>query len=168
MVIATLGVNTSTMIDHYPGYKDLANYANEMNKVSPNIRKESIIFSINWSDHWMLGHLPDYLGVDKPVIFTSNYEVELKWFPLVYKKGISPQLLINDKLLPDGIWWASNAHRTTVRKIDYVFLFGKTGMLNDSQFHELKDIITRNYVVIYSNDNQTCVLYAQKPAIIKP
>jgi hypothetical protein len=162
IVIATLGVDTYLINAHWPGYKDLSNYACEINKAAQNIRNESIVYKVNWNDHWMLGHITDYLGTDKPIILTNNYEAELKWFPLVYKDKNLPKFIFDDQQFVKGISWGSNSDSSRVRKIDYIFIFGNILKLDEPKFQGLKNGLMKNYSLVYSSTNHAYLLYALK------
>jgi hypothetical protein len=163
VLIATLGVYTWLMIEHYPGFKDLANYASEINKAGNNIRQESVVLRIDWSDHWMLGHTPDYMGVDNSVVFTSNFEAELKWFPIIYKEENLPRYLLGDKETLPNLWWKNNHESKHVKKIDYIFIFGYTGRLSEPNNKELKKVMDTYYSLVYASSNHVYLLYASKP-----
>jgi hypothetical protein len=162
ITIATLGVTSLIMINHYPTYKDLATYPNEVYKAARNIRKESVVYRISWTDNWLLGHITDYLGVEKPVILIGNYEADLKWFPLVYKDKNLPKLIFDDQQFVKGISWGSNSDSSRVRKIDYIFIFGNILKLDEPKFQGLKNGLMKNYSLVYSSTNHAYLLYALK------
>jgi len=162
LIILTLGLNLQIIQLHISGYKDLSNYADRIAKAAPNIRDESIVYSINFSEHWMLGHLTDYLGVDNRIVFTNNFEANLKWFPLVAKGGKVPQTVFDNENFIKELRWKTNSGLTMIHKIDYIFIFGNQDRINESQFKGLKEGLKRNYSLIYCSNDHFCVLYALK------
>jgi len=104
----------------------------------------------------------DYLGTDKPIILTNNYEAELKWFPLVYKDKNLPKFIFDDQQFVKGISWGSNSDSSRVRKIDYIFIFGNILKLDEPKFQGLKNGLMKNYSLVYSSTNHAYLLYALK------
>jgi hypothetical protein len=162
IMFLTLGLNILLLIEHYPSYVGLSDTADEIYKVSNHIKDESIVYSINWTDNWMLGHSADYLGAEKRVILLDNYEPNYKWFPLLRREDNFPKVLLGDQQYVKDTWWYSNPDSRFTRSIDYIMIFGNTGLLNDPIKHELKDALEKNYDLAYTSENNSYMLYALK------
>ncbi len=161
IIASTLVLHFLLLINHYPSYKGLSNIANEIYKTSEYVEDESIVVSVNLTDNWMLGHAADYIGADKAVVLYS-YEAFYKWFPLRWNKDNIPDLLIGDRQTIKNIWWYSNPKSTVKRKIDYVMLFGSTGLLYEPNMQELKDVLYKNYTLLYKSSDSYILLFELK------
>jgi len=161
IIVSTLVLHFSILITHYPSYKGLSNIANEIYKTSEYVKDESIVVSVNLTDNWMLGHSADYMGADKAIVL-YNYEAFYKWFPLRWNKDNIPDLLIGDRQTIKSIWWYSNPNSAIKRKVDYVMLFGSTGLLYEPNMQELKYVLYENYNLIYKSSDSYILLFELK------
>ncbi|NOU17140.1 MAG: hypothetical protein HOO91_06230 [Bacteroidales bacterium] len=128
-------------------------------KTSDYIEPNTIVLPVNFSDNWLEPNFFNYLGVDKQIILLQNYEASIGWFPVKWNMEKMPKVLLGNRTTISSLHWLSNTESNKVRKIDYVFLYGNTLMLNDPRWKELKEILISDYKLIYISDNKWIELY---------
>ena len=140
--------------------KDLNTIAVDCTDASKQIAPNSIVLPVNYSSNWLVGHFSNYLGIDKPMIILENYECGSGLFPLKWKESSIPNTMLGG-LTADQLpclQWKSNI-KNPAANIDYVFVLGNLDMKTDSCNTVLKSVISKNYELIYSNNN--CQLFKE-------
>ena len=98
VVIAFISVLFSLVfsIRNFTRRKDLSDFAITYFEAAERMEKGSIVVPLNYDSNWLHNHLCDYMGVEKDIVVLRNYEAVSKAFPLVWKKGMDPELHLGD------------------------------------------------------------------------
>lgn len=161
---SALVLHFSLLIRHYSAHKRLSKIATEIYQSSKFVKEETFVVSLNLTDDWIIGHAADYMGADKAVVL-YNYEAFYQWFPVIWQKDNFPDLLLGDRCSVKNIWWYSNPKSTVKRRIDYVMLFGSTGLLYKPNLKELKDVLYKNYTLLYKSSDNSILLFESRDRI---
>ncbi len=123
MIIFTIiiYVNFALILHNKKSISNNCEIAGEINTASEYLKPNSTVLPIISSDNFILNHISNYSGVNKPMIILKNYEATLNYFPLKWNYGDMPQLLFGD-IENDSICinWVSGENKEKV--IDYVFI----------------------------------------------
>lgn len=128
----------------------LQTYINQVLEAEKHVDPNSIIYVIPKNDHWLFAHASNYLGMNKPVVISENYECRHDYFPIRmnnkdfmrienrYSKESEKSLIqtiINEKLnLPN-----------------YVFLYGENTPILKAELIRNKDLDSYYNLVHSSN-----------------
>ena len=114
-------VNFALILHNKKSISDHCEIASEINTASEYLEPNSTVLPIISSDNFILNHISNYSGVNKPMIILKNYEATLNYFPLKWNYEEMPRLLLGD-IENDSICinWASGDNEEKV--IDYVFI----------------------------------------------
>ena len=137
----------------------------EMNKISKNlilaskkIPPYSIVFTINDNQNWLFAHLSNYLGVDKPLIISENYEATLNYFPLKWVQNTVSNLELDcAKNQLNSSHPTKDNHKKTV---DYVFILseGHNNAIGKNEA-SIKPLLDSCYSVIFVSEDKSIKLY---------
>ncbi len=135
VVIAFISVLFSLVLSvrNYSRRKDLSDFAITYMEAAKRIEKGSIVVPLNYDSNWLHNHLCDYMGVDKDIVVLKNYEAVSKSFPLVWKKGMDPELHLGDfpaSKMP--CITISNFEKYSGLKVNYITVQMKPELANDS------------------------------------
>ncbi|MBL0047325.1 MAG: hypothetical protein IPP32_04410 [Bacteroidetes bacterium] len=131
----------------------LSKDASCISKAADHIKDNSLIFTIDLSGNWLQGHYGDYIAIQKPVVVLDSYEAAIGWFPLKWNTTQLPQVQLAGKSSVAGIFWPSNNTAAVKRNIDYVLVYGNNDVLKEVQWAEVKEVLTKNFKLIYAADN---------------
>ena len=145
--------------------KDLNKVAVNCESATEHIEPNSIVLPINYNDNWLLGHFSNYLGVDNPIVILENYELDVGYFPLKWNENYVPNTLLGNIELGKHFCkqWKSN-NQNSRKVINYVFVLGDFPYKLDSCDQVVKDIIQKNYDLIYKNES--CNLFKIKYSLL--
>jgi hypothetical protein len=88
-------------------------------KAGAMIPGESVVQVIDLSQSWFRGHFSNYMGVNKSIVLTDNYEAVLDWFPLKWKKDINKiDLRIEGATPPDFVFVYTNPRSKVAQKAE--------------------------------------------------
>ena len=124
----------------------------EINAASNNIKPNSVVLPINYSNNMLFSHVSNYLGIDKPMVVLENYEAYLYYFPLGWNMQSMPQLLLyNQPADFNCVTWTKN-NSNTRKFIDYVFIIrdGEKDIPEDCTT-KIKNLLSSGYEIQYSN-----------------
>ncbi len=107
--------------------KDLDKQAQDCYQAAEFIEPNSTVLSLNYSNHWLMGHFSNYLGADKPMVILENYEATKGYFPLLWNEEKYPNMLLAGKIFEETkcLWWKSSP-QNSIKNIDYVFVLGNS------------------------------------------
>ena len=139
----------------------LSYIAKDCEEVGKYIKPNSTVLPVNYSNHWMLEHYSNYLGIDKPMVILENYECTNAYFPLKWNDASMPNLLLgghsSEEFLCLG--WRSN-DKGVAKNIDYVFILGKEITENLDACHlSVKQAMSDSYEMVFSNENCQLLKY---------
>lgn len=130
-----------------------------INKASIYIKENSIVLPVNLSENWLEGNFSNYLGVDKPMIIMENFEADVAWFPIKWNTTCLPKVLVGNLNSISGLQWRSNLKSKTIKRINYIFLYGNTSKINDKSWYELSVVLKNDFKLKYCSTNRYVMLF---------
>lgn len=99
------------------------------------IKPNSLLLPLNFEEDWLLGHSPNFLGINNGVIVLENYEASTSYFPLKWKEENFPGLKLNSEPLTQYPCIGSkNNPAGKPINIDYIYKMGmKRDTLNECE-----------------------------------
>ena len=89
------------------------------------IEPYSTVYPINESGYWLYGHLSNYLGAEKPMMITENYEASQSYFPLQWNKQKIPSLYLG---IPGDAEVVFQGNKNNSQdQVEYVFVLLASG-----------------------------------------
>lgn len=158
IIVIHLGLLTK---HHFGTIVKLSKDAETIYYSSGYIKENSVVLPVNMTDNWLEPHFSNYLGVDKPMIILENYEAQVGWFPVRWNTREMPRIKLCENDGINGIQWDSNINSTTIKQIDYVFLFGNTNKINDESWTELKIVLDQNFTLSYTTEDNYAAVYSR-------
>jgi hypothetical protein len=126
------------------------------------IEPYSTVLPINESGYWLLGHISNYLGVDKPLVILDNYEATTSYFPLQWNVAEMPQLYTGSpgQTLPQF----PQASGSEKKRVDYIFVLSDPAK-PEKRIHDLKTEadIDNFYELIFHNKDHSLRLFRVRP-----
>ncbi|MEX2379214.1 MAG: hypothetical protein WD530_00605, partial [Vicingaceae bacterium] len=147
-------VNIALLKVYYQNAQENQTVVNELSQAAQKIEIHGVVLPINTTDNLQFAHISNYLGVEKPLIITENYEATLNYFPLKWKNEEILQIphLEGGKKIIEVI--QSNQ---LLEQINYIFIMqNKTS--SDSSPEYLKSI-EQSIQLIYRNETNSILLY---------
>lgn len=136
-------------------YIALNNEIAEIMVIEKNIKANTVILPLNYSDNWTTVHNSNYLGINKPVIILENHECNNSYFPLSWKTNKEIIELANsnwtrmDEIL-------KKTSQETLNKVDYIFIQGKNNFPDS-----LKTIVLKRFIL--KDETEHFSLYEKTP-----
>jgi hypothetical protein len=156
--ILFLTINLTNILIIYHNYKSTkqgCNLANEINAISNVIPSYSTVFVINESDNHLHEHLSNYLGCDKPLIITENYEATMGHFPLRWKNTRANLVNILETKLT-----SKEENSTNKLLTDYVLVITEPNRY--SQILMSNSILQSEFVILKKSIKGTITLLKKK------
>jgi hypothetical protein len=152
-------VNIALLKIYYQNAQENKGIVESLSEAVQKVEVYSIILPINTSENWQFAHFSNYLGVEKPVVVTENYEATLNYFPLKWKKKTMAQIPYQES--GEKVINAIIANQL-VEHIDYIFILQKKSTSESSPLY-LKNIMHR-INLIYKNEENNILLYKLDPS----
>jgi hypothetical protein len=167
-----------------PVLKHSSDYASEIYTCNDLIRDTSTLFVLNydWAGQrldgqpianraWLFNHVDCYLGADKSIVISDNYEAHFSYFPTHdrWQTSFYLQTDIDEKYFderPPRADILGYKKRSGGQEIDYVLLLSYREEFKDHPY--TKEIFTQldqAYDKIFTSPNSRAILYQQKPMI---
>ena len=148
-----------------------------MMTVDPHIQDSSTLFVLNYdwagqtpegvpiSDRtWLFGHVDCYLGVDKTLVISDNYESHFPYFPIVarwntdmYSNTDKDQINFDHRPPRADIL---SYNKRTQQNIDYVLLLSYRDEFKDHPYTiEIFDQLNQAYTKTFTSVHERAVLY---------
>ena len=161
MVVAMLqGIFTSLYLKTMP---PLSETATALEKAGKSIDKNSLVLTLNYSDHWMFRHISGYLGVSGPTALLKNYEADLQWFPVQW----NPEVYQTQRMHYHGIHNLNTAQEFFLNTSDttcftmphtngnlvpitYVLVIGTFNHIDDSSAYKPIQMLQNHYTRVQS------------------
>ncbi|MGZ3920545.1 MAG: hypothetical protein ACXVO9_09420 [Bacteroidia bacterium] len=120
------------------------------------IEPNSSVASFNYTGNWLTPHFSNYLGVNKPLLVTENYEASVGWFPLTWNYDKAPVYTFNNEdLVPN-----SNVANRVKEPVKYIMVFGNIyGFRSDSVKFKL---VNDSYSKVYESEPLFVEIYKLK------
>lgn len=129
-------------------------YAKQIEELEKDVEKYATVFVFDAADSWLIHHFSNHLGIHKPIMIYENYECQMSYFPLVWKKNhyveMNVEITTGRKKLLQGF----DSYNELLPK--YVLIFGeskerRTGVKNmnpdlDSIYHLKRE---NNFAELY-------------------
>lgn len=147
-------VNIALLKVYYLNAQENKELVEGISEAAQKVDAYRIILPINTSENWQFAHISNYLGAEKPVIVTENYEATLSYFPLKWKKGVMWQIPHIDG--GENIISAILTNHL-FEQIDYIFI-----MQNENASESLPEYlksIEQRISLIYKNETNRIILY---------
>ncbi|MBA3682519.1 MAG: hypothetical protein H0W73_15345 [Bacteroidetes bacterium] len=117
-----------------------ANDVNSVIKSADHIKDKSVVYTVNLIEyHDTYLHFSNCLAFNKEIIVSENYEAELGWFPVKWKKNMKP---ISCEL-----------HNKDIQVPDYVFICGEYRLINNAAHSIVKMFIDSACTNTYNSPN---------------
>jgi hypothetical protein len=81
---------------HYPIQKSLSEEAKNYCTVAKSFTNKDLVAPLNYSQNWMHANMGSYMGAVSGAFILDNYEPTQGHFPLIWKKGMSPEESLGD------------------------------------------------------------------------
>jgi len=102
-------IANSILIEYYVRVlKGLNNTASEIYNAANYIDDNSTVFAYNASGNWLMGHFSNYIATEKSIFANDNYEADMGYFPVVWKKEAKPLNELNAKTYDYFLIYGSN------------------------------------------------------------
>jgi len=138
---------------------DAVAYVSASEFITPN----SIVLPLNYSDNWMHSNLSNYLGTEKHILVLDNYEAGREHFPLQWKPGMNPVLLMGsfngDLPLCADI---ARFEKSTGKKIDYVIRWMDNVDRGDSCSVQIQQALRDHYRLTFKTLDKRMLMYKRK------
>jgi hypothetical protein len=146
-LVITIGVFQKQVRYHIESTKELSSIAEQFQEAAHYLEPDKVVLPLDYSGNWMMGHMSNYLGHEKPVVLLENYEASLPFFPLRFIQS-SPAPVSADSPVNqcNGYPWDRNKGLQT---IDYVCTYGRVDNHTDSCVVQTGRWIANNYVQVY-------------------
>ncbi len=132
-----------------------ARQAKEVIESAHNMPANSIVLPVRINQHWLQLHFSNYLSYAKPFVILENYEASMEWFPISWKNKKFGGL--KWKELKDAYDDIPNS--SIPARPDYLYLYGKTDHLGNSEFNELRQFLEDYSEMIYSSPDNYIKIY---------
>ena len=84
--VTTLVIATNWAILKQEKINELDAYARDIEAFENDVEKYATVFVFDAADSWLIHHFSNHLGKHKPMVIYENYECQMSYFPLVWKK----------------------------------------------------------------------------------
>lgn len=158
LVIGSLYVNFSLNSGYATAIGHLSEVAVDCHDAGRHVTPNSVVLPLNHSDNWLQGHFSNYAGADVPMVILENYEATTGYFPLMWRMGEMPDILLGELRSTElgCAAWTTNPHGKPILA-DHVLLLGGWGSGADGCRDELRAHISAHYVPVY--EGLHCTLY---------
>lgn len=164
-----------------PIHRNASDYAKEIRSCAPFIKDTSKLLTLNydWTGHtpqgnaiandiWMFTHVDCYLGTDRSVIISDNYETHFWYFPIVARwqtdmYGQTDKDGINFDNRPPRADILSYGRRTRTKDLDYILMLGSTQEFKDHEYtKEINSQLNEAYDKVFTSQFGRAVLYKRR------
>ncbi len=126
-------VSNMVLIEYYVRtIKNLNKDAVEIFKASNIIEDNSTVYAYNTSSHWLKIHFSNYVVVEKSIFVNDNYEADMGYFPIKWKKNAKPNMELNTQIF------------------DYFLVYGEK---NEELPKNIIETLDNNYKRLYDDKN---------------
>lgn len=132
--------------------KILESSAHELVIAGKYVEPNSTVMAINYSEQWLMAHFSNYLGVEKPLIITDNYEAVMGWFPLRWKADL-PTLTFANSIILQG----PRSNNETQQKVQYVVIYGGSDRVKENKVYDAE--LNSHYKLIYRSLGRYVAVY---------
>lgn len=120
------------------------------------IEKNSRVFCVNYSSHWLENHLLNYLGAENTLVMYNNYECEQNFFPLKWNHPEMVRSVWNE-------YYSGSFSEVFFNNVDYVAILQENqhpSSPNDLQFLSM---VRENYAWVMTTYDEGITIYKKIP-----
>lgn len=180
-LVFSLTVGTALLVIRWPRYQMADEAAREYASCAAVIPERSTVLPISFNHHgqiasgryvsdifWWFVHAGDYVGEGKSIILLGNYEAHTRNFPLIWKEGRNPFLLLekNDAIFenqPPNADLEGFPAKTGGAVIDYVVTWCKDQRFFDHPHgQDLDRQLTAGYELVFTSENGLAKVFRRK------
>lgn len=177
----SLIVGTALLAIRWPRYRMADQATREYVSCAAVIPDKSTVLPISFNHHgqiasgryvsdifWLFVHTGDYVGEDKSIVLLGNYEAHTRNFPLIWKEGRNPFLLLekNDAIFenqPPNADLAGFSAKTGGAAIDYVVTWCKDQRFFDHPHgQDLDRQLREGYDLVFTSENGLAKVFKRK------
>lgn len=134
-------------------------FAKELVLAGNYIDAESIVFPITISDNFIFGHISNYLGVEKSIVITDNYEAGLIDFPIVWNYSEIPDLKLGNIIMNNQKHNIIKKNKDS-RDIDYVIIINDSELQYDAQIERgIIEILNNDYQIVFQSEKINIIIF---------
>ena len=178
--LAALVLTIGFLAARLPIHRNASDYASEIRSCAPYIADRSTLLTLNydWTGHtpqgkqinngiWLFTHVDCYLGIDRSVVISDNYETHYAYFPVIARWN-TDMYQQTDK---DGINFDHRPpradmldyNRRTQQNLDYVLMVGYNDTYKAHPYtQEIFAQLEKGYNRVFTSEWGRAVLYRKK------
>lgn len=123
-----------------------------------HMEENCLVLPVSLDLEWVDGHIDNYAGYKKSVVVLTNYEADLKWFPLRRKnKGFSEYALTKPYMHAVNNFVTGRLPGDYSHK--YILLVGNNRLLEETKYAELREALLRSSTCIFTSDDRYATLF---------
>lgn len=149
MLVLIVPLNMVSLFKKMPEFRSFDKEVRQIVFAANYIKPSSLVLPVTLTDHWYKGHFVNYLGAERNIILTDNYEASYGWFPVKWNMDKMPNIGLDNNENLENIYWIVNQNSLEKSKIDYIIVFGKDSSLLNSRFKNLSDLLQKSFRLIY-------------------
>lgn len=136
---------------HAISFKNLNNGITEILSVEAELKENSLVLPLNYSESWLSHHNPNYLGIRKSLVILENHETNNAYFPLKWNcDGPMQELAHSNYSRFDEI--LERTPSDVMARLDYVFVLNKHNFPDS-----LKNTLLQGFQL--KTETQNCLLF---------
>ncbi|MHC1776774.1 MAG: hypothetical protein AB9834_15335 [Lentimicrobium sp.] len=155
-VILYCGISLRTVYVKYQ--RPLDRQITEIQSIERLIPENTLIMTANYSDNWILYHVQNYIGTEKPIIDIRSPAVS-ELFAVNWNHKKRPFTFVGAKEsgIFSGLW--NNPENSPVMIAQYVAVIDYVQFLRFSDEDNVKKILARDYQVLYVSKSRFVALF---------
>lgn len=180
-LVFSLVVGAALLAIRWPRYRMADQATREYASCAAVIPDKSTVLPISFNHHgqiasgryvsdifWLFVHTGDYVGEDKSIVLLGNYEAHTRNFPLIWKDGRNPFLLLekNDAIFenqPPNADLAGFSSKTGGATIDFVVTWCKDQRFFDHPHgQDLDRQLREGYDLVFTSENGLAKVFKRK------
>lgn len=158
--LALLGFHTRLLFFYHNCIKDHQANLTGCLKAGALVEEGSLVLPVNLTGNWTYGHQSNRVGTVNKAIMLENYEANMNYFPVQWKKDGFPQPMLKNAPVPQDFisWPMRNTGKPIV--IDYIFVMGDINPQTGESWEIMKQNMHDDYTEIFNEG--ICHLYKVK------
>ncbi|MCW5922979.1 MAG: hypothetical protein KIS77_11580 [Saprospiraceae bacterium] len=181
VLVFSVVVSAAFLTLRFPHYKMANEAVQEYASCAAVIPNYATVLPISFNHHgqigsgryvaeaiWLFVHAGDYVGVDKHIVLLGNYEAHTRNFPLVWREGRNPFVLLSK----DGDYFEEQPPRADIlglpdktggAHVDYVVTWCKDQRFQDHPYtQEINQQLEQGYDLIFISEHGLAKVFKRK------
>jgi hypothetical protein len=134
---------------HATSFKELNTLIAEILTIEEDLKENSVILPLNYSDNWLEHHCSNYLGIRKRVVIPENHETNTPYFPLKWNCDERIRDLANNLSFDEIL---RKTPPEIMDRLDYVFVLNKHAFPDS-----MKTLVLKTFQL--KKETQNCLLF---------